>query len=132
LFVFLRVLGAETTDSELNSYLGAYFGDRLDNDQIDHVIADFRRSIENMDKKSWFDNIITFMENIFGANESSQSAESSHANVLVEAKSIASLLYQSTEELTSVLDGLDGGYIKPAPGGGKNLFRLFAVFQSNF
>jgi cobalamin biosynthesis Mg chelatase CobN len=50
----------------------------------------------------------------------------------VEANSVAKLLIQSTEEMTSVVAGLNGGYIKPAPGGGKFIIPSLQCINSFF
>jgi magnesium chelatase subunit H len=131
LIIYARVFGAEPTDDGLNSYLEAYFGERLDKDQRELVIANLRQSREKKEKATWFDNIVTLMEDFFRGSDS-PNTESAKVNVHQEANSIASLLSQSTEELTSLLEGLDGGYIKPAPGGGKNNFRPFPLFWRTF
>lgn len=68
----------------------------------------------------WSDEIAALLGSVFAFGDSSK-VSTVEDNLLNEAQSIASLLAKSTEELTSVVAGLDGGYIKPAPGGGKNV-----------
>lgn len=68
----------------------------------------------------WSDEIAALLGRVFASGDSSK-VSTVEDILLNEAQSIASLLAKSTEELTSVVAGLDGGYIKPAPGGGKNL-----------
>jgi magnesium chelatase subunit H len=121
-FCINRVLGAEPTDHELNSYLEAYFGDRLDLDHRERVISNLRKAQANEFELSWFDSFVSFFQDLFVTNESNTSAKSIEQELLDEASSIALGLSRCTEELTSVLEGLNGGYIKPAPGGGKNAF----------
>ena len=45
-------------------------------------------------------------------------SEPDRTAVLAEAAEIASLLLRKTEELDAVVTALDGGYVKPKPGGG--------------
>ena len=118
-FQMYRVLGAEPTDQELNSYLEANFGDRLSSDRREHVIARLRQAQSKESDASWFESIFSFLKGLFDSSESNASNISDEKDVLDEAHSIATALSQSTEELTSVLVGLNGGYVKPAPGGGK-------------
>lgn len=120
--IFLnRVFGAAPTDDDLDAYLEAYFGDRLSKEHRNIVISNLRKSNEAAKTGTlWYDDLVTFVQSIFGLDNSQQDSTTGEDNLLTEAQSITSLLIQSTEELTSVVAGLNGGYIKPAPGGGKN------------
>ena len=130
--IFLnRVFGAAPTDDDLDAYLEAYFGDRLSKEHRNIVISNLRKSNEAAKTGTlWYDDLVTFVQSIFGLDNSQQDSTTGEDNLLTEAQSITSLLIQSTEELTSVVAGLNGGYIKPAPGGGKNTLwcRWFFYF----
>ena len=130
--IFLnRVFGAAPTDDDLDAYLEAYFGDRLSKEHRNIVISNLRKSNEAAKTGTlWYDDLVTFVQSIFGLDNSQQDSTTGEDNLLTEAQSITSLLIQSTEELTSVVAGLNGGYIKPAPGGGKNILwcRWFFYF----
>lgn len=106
-------------DEELNSYLEAYFGDRLQEDQRALVISKLHQSREKEPATAWFDNIASFVSRFLGTEDSTAASKSPEETLIDEATNVASLLVQSTEEMDSVLEGLDGGFIKPAPGGGK-------------
>ena len=112
----LHVFGSSPNDEELASYLEAYFGDRLSEDQCREVISRFREAQkkENADENV-FEALITFVASIFSPDENENS--STHSGVSQEAYEIASLLSRSTEELDNIVVGLEGGYIRPAPGG---------------
>lgn len=127
--IFLnRVFGAAPTDDDLDAYLEAYFGDRLSKEHRNIVISNLRKSNEAAKTGTlWYDDLVTFVQSIFGLDNSQQDSTTGEDNLLTEAQSITSLLIQSTEELTSVVAGLNGGYIKPAPGGGKNTFVVSLV-----
>ena len=121
-----RVFGAAPTNDDLDSYLEAYFGDRLSKEHRDLVISKLRKS--NKTGSFWYDDLVSFLESIISSGDGSQNATADEENLLAEAQSIATLLIQSTEELTSVVAGLNGGYIKPAPGGGKILQCSPSIF----
>lgn len=129
--IFLnRVFGAAPTDDDLDAYLEAYFGDRLSKEHRNIVISNLRKSNEAAKTGTlWYDDLVTFVQSIFGLDNSQQDSTTGEDNLLTEAQSITSLLIQSTEELTSVVAGLNGGYIKPAPGGGKNTFWCLWFFN---
>jgi magnesium chelatase subunit H len=114
-------LGAVPKDEELNSYLEAYFGDRLNENQRAVVISNIHRSLEKEHGMAWFDSIASYVRGLLGKDDSTMASKSPEEVLLDEASTVASLLVKSTEEMDSVLEGLDGGFIKPAPGGGKSL-----------
>jgi hypothetical protein len=97
------------------------------------VIASFRKSnVDESRELSFVENIISFLKKSFEPNDFQSEATSDEAAQLVEARLLISLLYRSTEELKSVITGLDGGYIKPAPGGGKGLYSCYTVQTGDF
>jgi magnesium chelatase subunit H len=83
----LHIFGEAPDAEELQSYLKAYFGDRLSEDMINSV-----------------------------CNGSFDSAQSSDSEIQI-ALQIKALLNQTPDELTNLLRGLNGEYIPPAPGG---------------
>ncbi|WP_026097490.1 magnesium chelatase subunit H [Baaleninema simplex] len=87
----LHVLGKEPEPEELESYLKAYFEDRLPPELISAVV--FQDT------------------NILNTDQNGQSES------LKEARMIRELLSQTPEEITNLLRGLNGEYIPPAPGG---------------
>ncbi|MDC0834363.1 cobaltochelatase subunit CobN, partial [Geitlerinema sp. CS-897] len=87
----LHVLGKEPEPEELESYLKAYFEDRLPPELISAVV--FQDT------------------NILNTDQNGQS------EALKEAKMIRELLSRTPEEITNLLRGLNGEYIPPAPGG---------------
>jgi magnesium chelatase subunit H len=85
-------------------------------DSSDHrhkVIADFHTASARKDPLS---GLVTFLRNIFGLSEA-VTEKSTEETILEEASSIATLLDKSTEEMDSVISGLEGGYVRPKPGG---------------
>jgi magnesium chelatase subunit H len=88
----LHTLGEAPNEEKLNSYLEAYFGDRLPEKAREAIIANEQETLE-----------------IFYSN--------GHSEIVKEAQDIKNLLIQNTEELTNLLRGLNGEYIPPAPGG---------------
>jgi magnesium chelatase subunit H len=121
-----RILGKSPTDSEVDAYLEAYFGDRLSDDLRAKVISDLRNQ-NGLRQAAPFDSLLSFFRQLAGIEDPGSVETHSASNVVEEASTIASLLVRSTEEMDSILQGLDGGYIKPAPGGGKSLM-LFSSF----
>jgi magnesium chelatase subunit H len=118
LFILDRVLGAVPKDKELDSYLEAYFGDRLSADLRGLVISELHKSLKKKDRrKGPFDEFVSFLGDLFGKQDSQPSPNTPSDDIFDEASKVASLLMRSTEEMDSIVEGLDGGYIKPAPGG---------------
>lgn len=111
-------MGAAPNDEELNSYLEAYFGDRLGEVQRTLAISNLRQTQEKGRRSAWLDDIGLFFNGLFAADDSIVGRNSTEAALMVEASNIVSLLDKSTEEMDSVLEGLSGGFVKPAPGGG--------------
>ena len=113
------MLGARPKDEELVAYLDAYFGDRLSEEQRNLVISKTHLLQKRKESDGIFNNALLFIQNILGGSLVESASGPSEDNIVDEASRIASLLLQSTEEMDSVLGGLDGRYIKPKPGGGK-------------
>src|SRR4028119_1154932 len=93
----LHVLGEPPNPEEMTSYLEAYFGERLSQEQVQKLVFEEnepqRRRGRREEEKEGFD----------GAFE--------------EGLLVRDLLLQTTDELTNLLRGLNGEYILPAPGG---------------
>lgn len=127
----LHTLGSLPSDEDLMSYLRAYFGEKLTEDDCSKAIVAWRKREQEARSKAEsnvFQGIVSWLKDL--ANDSSSSSSSSpaatdhsdgsHSSILSlmnEATDIASLLGRSTEELDNIINALDGGYVPPAPGG---------------
>ncbi|MEG4228246.1 cobaltochelatase subunit CobN [Microcoleus sp. N9_B2] len=93
----LHVLGEAPNSEEMTSYIEAYFGDRLSQEQVQILVFEEnepqRRRGRREEEKEGFD------------------------GVFEEGLLVRDLLLQTTDELTNLLRGLNGEYILPAPGG---------------
>jgi magnesium chelatase subunit H len=112
------------SNAELSAYLEAYFGDRLSDDQLNSVISKLEQSHE-VQLPMWLQTLASFIAFSVGAADSTYDAHSSDITEVNEASAVVNLLVRSTEEMDSVLIGLDGGYIQSGAGGGK-FFSGFA------
>ena len=124
----LHTLGSLPTDEELISYLNAYFGDKLSDTDFANVITSWHEQQATQDQPML--NFIAQIKNFasefmgdFGGVSSSdadilvEGYDSDHDALLKEAQHIVSLLSRNTEELDSIVNALDGGYVPPKPGG---------------
>jgi magnesium chelatase subunit H len=93
----LHVLGKPPNSEQMTSYLEAYFGERLSQEQVQKLVFEEnepqRRRGRREEEKEGFD------------------------GVFEEGLLVRNLLLQTTDELTNLLRGLNGEYILPAPGG---------------
>ena len=119
----LHVLGSEPTNEQLTSYLMAYFGDKITSEECEKVILACRKEMgaEKNDMwlphfEAWVQKFMAFFSTEVDVIEESVEADP-HTVMLMEAEDIVKLLSRTTEELDSVVNGLDGGYVPPAPGG---------------
>ena len=121
----LHILGALPSDNELASYLNAYFDDRLTDEEITDVIAAWHAQEKPEDEQtvpnflSWLQ---TFADNFMGGDDKNpatgiKESRSDKDLLLHEAMDIVDLLGKNVEEIDSVVNALDGGYVKPIPGG---------------
>jgi magnesium chelatase subunit H len=118
----LHSFGSSPTDEELDSYLEAYFGDTLSEEHRRATITKLRESqqkAEEHDGDSLTEQFWAFLQRSFqqGYTPPEESEKTDEDPLLKDAFTIASLLSRSTEEIDSVVEGLNGGYIRPAPGG---------------
>lgn len=123
----LHTLGAAPTDEELHSYLNAYFDDRLSDAEIDGVIAAWHQQRETGENQSTTPDFLSWLQsfgsNLMGGEDSSSvEAEMAHADtekdsLKDEAIKIVDLLGKNVEEIDAVINLLNGGYVRPAPGG---------------
>ncbi|MEG4203589.1 cobaltochelatase subunit CobN [Microcoleus sp. Pol7_A1] len=88
----LHVLGEPPNSEEMTSYLEAYFGDRLSQEQVKAIVSQTSTGKMPVPQEG------------FG-------------EVFEEGFLVRDLLLQTTDELTNLLRGLNGEYILPAPGG---------------
>lgn len=110
----LHTLGSTPSDTEMLSYLSAYFGDSLSEMDCLKAIELFKQSVTKHDDSNFIATIQKFIMETFGLDQS----KDTHVNSqLSEAKEVVRLLSKNTEELDGVVSALDGGYVKPAPGG---------------
>lgn len=119
----LHTLGSKPTEKELQSYLNAYFKDRLSEEEISNVIVKFQMDSAHREPHhdiwhsilSWLQEFsATFMDDSASSVDTITNEDEA---LLKEASEIVALLSKNTEELDSVIDSLDGGYVLPAPGG---------------
>lgn len=109
----LHVLGKDPSEEELDSYLNAYFGDRIDEKSLHEAYQKYLKESEQ-GSPTILDNIVQGLKAMFGIESEESFA---HDGVVNEASSIIHALKQSHQELGSLITGLDGGYIRPKPGG---------------
>lgn len=122
-----RVLGAKPKEKDIDSYLEAYFGERLSHSDREAVVQNALFSNKKKEGAGPWAALASFWSNLIDDKSSELPVEELQHGELEEARSIAALLLKSTEELDGVLSGLDGGYIKPAPGGGECAVVLVRV-----
>jgi magnesium chelatase subunit H len=122
----LHTLGSAPSDEHLASYLEAYFGDKLTIEDASEIVAEWHRYTDSskIDFDSPFSGFLEWIKKFLGrsdsdgqALESTSSSDADSASVHDNALKIVSLLAQSTEELDSVINALDGGYVPALPGG---------------
>ena len=113
----LHVLGSLPTNSELLSYLEAYYGDRMSTADFRLVISKWSESnTEQTGTSHMLGNISSFLQSIFSLKKPIDK-KAPEDLLSDEAAMIVSRLAQSTDEIDSIVGGLNGGYIPPAPGG---------------
>lgn len=111
----LHVFGSHPTDEELLSYLEAYFGDRLATDDCVAIISKYRETRQQESSQNAFSKMLSFLESFLTGTDGKEAKDDCSA--AAEARKIVALLDRSSEELDSIVAGLEGGYIKPAAGG---------------
>jgi magnesium chelatase subunit H len=113
----LHVFGQSPSDEDLVSYLAAYFGEQLSESDCRDLVTKWRETSKQSEKsQNVFTSFFQFLEFVaFG--ETSSDPSFSEQSISERAMTIAGLLDRSSDELQSVVKGLDGGYIPPAPGG---------------
>ena len=98
----LHVLGEPPNSEAMTSYLEAYFGDRLSQEQVKAIVS--QTSTGKMPVPQTSTGKMPVPQEGFG-------------EVFEEGLLVRDLLLQTTDELTNLLRGLNGEYILPAPGG---------------
>ena len=88
----LHVLGEAPNSEEMQSYLEAYFGDKLSREQVTAIVSQTSTGKMPVPQEGF-------------------------SAVFEEGLLVRDLLLQTTDELTNLLRGLNGEYILPAPGG---------------
>lgn len=122
----LHTLGQPPTDEELASYLNAYFDERLDENEVKDIVGEWRKQQDKKEEQvtttgflAWLQ---AFANNFMGESghhaEVHTKADATEKDLLRnEALEIVGLLGKNVEEIDAVLNALNGGYVKPAPGG---------------
>jgi magnesium chelatase subunit H len=110
----LHVFGETPNDKEVNSYLNAYFGDKLSERGLHEAYANVKEEEQKKDRSFLTDLVSEITLRITGAPAAAVGGDH---DVVDKASSIIHLLRKTDEELSSLMAGLDGGYIKPKPGG---------------
>ena len=132
----LHVLGASPSDDELKAYLDAYFGEKLPPEDCARVITEWHetKNRNGGDNKSFLDDFMAFLGSFMGQAKESDAED--QVGGTHEAAKIVSLLSASTEEMDSIVNCLDGGFVPAKPGGdllrdgtsvlptGKNIYAL--------
>ncbi|MEG4200072.1 magnesium chelatase subunit H [Microcoleus sp. Pol12A5] len=93
----LHVLGEPPNSEEMTSYLEAYFGERLSQEQVQKLVFEENEPQRRRGRRE------EEQEGLNGAFE--------------EGLLVRDLLLQTSDELTNLLRGLNGEYILPTPGG---------------
>jgi magnesium chelatase subunit H len=93
----LHVLGEPPSSEEMTSYLEAYFGDRLSQEQVQELVFEENEPQRHRGRR--------------------EEEKEGFGGVFEEGLLVRDLLLQTTDELTNLLRGLNGEYILPAPGG---------------
>jgi magnesium chelatase subunit H len=111
----LHVLGSAPTDEALLSYLDAYFGDKLSEEDAREVVSQWRKQEEKPKRQDRGD-FLNFLQTVFGRKQAVDSEAKGHS-VAQDASHIVSLLSRTTEEMDSIVNALDGGFVQAGPGG---------------
>ncbi|MEG4338601.1 cobaltochelatase subunit CobN [Microcoleus sp. D3_18_C2] len=93
----LHVLGEPPNSEEMTSYLEAYFGERLSQEQVQKLVFEENEPQRRRGRR--------------------EEEKEGLGGVFEEGLLVRDLLLQTTDELTNLLRGLNGEYILPAPGG---------------
>jgi len=119
----LHTLGRVPSRDDMNSYLEAYFGERLSEERRDRLLDEWEIAKQVNKAESSSNGVLQMVQNvmrtIFQSNEPQINQEqlSEEQALEEEACIILSKLEQTTNEVENLLVGLDGGYIPPQPGG---------------
>jgi magnesium chelatase subunit H len=121
----LHTLGTSPSDKELASYLQAYFGDKLTIEEALAIVSEWQESNEarKIESINPLSSLLSWIKSLgLGSDDTkampaSPATEAVNASLHDDASLIVSLLSQSTEELDSIVNALDGGYVLAAPGG---------------
>ena len=117
----LHTLGGEPNDEELLSYLNAYYDDKLSEDDLRDVIelSHEKKQESREEANSFYSWLQSFADAFMGGNNADgEKAPVSEGGPLHdEALTIVELLKRNVEEMDGVVTALNGGYVKPCPGG---------------
>ena len=111
----LHTLGSSPESEALTSYLEAYFGDELSTEEMEQVVDEWKQSAKAKNNEP---NLLeSFVDWLKGFEQGVDSEDTQENSPTGEAASIVELLGKTTEELDSIVNALDGGYVPAAPGG---------------
>lgn len=122
----LHTLGSSPSDEELKSYLSAYYGDKLSDEECNNVVAEAHRKTEHNESISLTGKVFHFFHDLvkffkISHQEDVRAGDSSistdRESRLKEATDIAVLLMRNTDEIDNMINALSGGYVPAAPGG---------------
>jgi magnesium chelatase subunit H len=113
----LRTLGDAPTEEEMKTYLGAYYGDDMTEDEINEALVECKQRLHKSSDGvilDWWNSILAWFK---GVEQRAGDETNPRHDKLNEAADVALLLQRSTEEMDAIITALDGGYVLPNPGG---------------
>ena len=117
----LHHLGQTPTAAQLQSYLGAYFGEGLRAEVIAAIAAEWggetQQQGEAGDVRANLESGAKMLLQRFYGQEKDRQRLGQVKDQILEALDICDRLAQTPDEITNLLRGLNGEYIPPAPGG---------------
>jgi len=116
----LHTLGSPpSTKQAMESYLNAYFGEQLSDDDRQNIFDAWQN--ENSSQESKSENplvsFLSWLKSFIDTKRTDKVEERGYSQLEKEALEILSLLNRNTEEIDSIINCLDGGYVPAAPGG---------------
>ncbi|KAL3906436.1 MAG: hypothetical protein SGILL_009271, partial [Bacillariaceae sp.] len=113
----LHTLGSAPTEDEMKTYLEAFYGDEITEDEVLQAIQEYKKQSRAGSEDSsvdWWDSLVSWFS---GKEAATEQEPSTHNHKVSNAAHIAQLLHRSTEEADAIVTALDGGYVLPNPGG---------------
>ncbi len=120
----LHTLGSAPSDEELKSYLSAYYGDKLTDEEFTKVVSEAHSKFDHHDSTSFSGKFFHFVHDLLNKFKIIHREEEKAGDVIADQESklkeaidIAMLLMRNTEEIDYIINALSGGYVPSAPGG---------------